>query len=236
VPDVDRIRLREPLSEELAGGPVYVHNDATAGVIGERFFADATPDDLVYLTISTGVGAGICVDGHVLSGRNGNAGEVGHTVIDPAGRRTCGCGREGHWEAYCSGENVPDYARELRSDRFEDNALDDTALPLDDPGFSAADVFVRAGEDPLADHVIERLAQWNAIGVANLVHAYAPEVVAIGGAVALRNPTHVVDPIRERLEPLVVTDVPEVRAATLGEDVVLLGAVASALTGGTGER
>lgn len=231
LPAIDRIRLRGPLATLLGDAPVYVHNDATAGVIGERFFTDPIPDDVVYLTISSGIGAGVAVDGTVLGGWDGNAGEVGHFVVDPTGRRTCGCGRPGHWEAYCSGENIPAYARDLHTTEAVE-----TDLPLADPGFTAADVFAAAGEDPLADLVIDRIAEWNAIGVTNVVHAYAPLVVALGGAVATRNPALVVEPIEERIEDLVFTGVPEVRLASLGEDAVIRGAVASAITGGTGER
>ena len=231
LPEVERIQLRAPVADAIGGGPVYVHNDATAGVIGERFFTDPNPDDMVYLTLSSGIGAGVAVDGHVLRGWDGNVGEVGHLVVDPEGRRTCGCGQGGHWEAYCSGENIPDYARDLQADESLD-----TGLPLDDPALSAADVFARAGADPLADRTIERVAEWNAIGVTNLVHAYAPLVVAIGGAVATNNPDLVVEPVRERVEELVFTGVPEVRLAALGEDAVVRGAVASAISDGTGER
>jgi len=112
----------------------------------------------------------------------------------------------------------------------------DTRLPIDDPGLSAADVYARAGDDALADRVVERVAEWNAIGVANLVHAYAPLVVAVGGAVATNNPELVVQPIAERVEELAFTGVPEVRQAALGEDAVVRGAVASAITDGSGER
>lgn len=233
LPDtIDRIPLTGPVGELVGSDRVYLHNDAVAGVIGQRFYSDRNPDDMVYLTISSGIGAGVCVDGEVLSGWDGNAGEVGHMVVDPQGRRTCGCGKEGHWEAYCSGENVPEYARLLA----EDAPLLDTDLPLEDPDFGAADVFESAGEDAFADHVIEQVAHWNALGVTNVVQAYAPLVVYVGGAVALNNEELVVDPIEERLDDLVFNNVPDVQLTTLGDDVVLRGAIASALTGGTGDR
>jgi glucokinase len=231
LPGVERVRLRDPVADLVESGAVYVHNDANAGVIGERYFTDPNPDDMVYLTVSSGIGAGVCVDGHVLRGWDGNAGEIGHMQLDPAGRMTCGCGGSGHWEAYCAGCNVPDYARYLHEE-----APIDTALPLNDPGLTTEDVFSLAGEDPLVDRLIDRMAAWNALGVANLVHAYAPLVVAVGGAVALSNEAHVIAPIAERIDDLVFTGVPEVRATVLDEDVVVRGAVASAITGGTGER
>lgn len=231
LPGIERIRLRDPLVDLVGEGTVELLNDATAGAIGERFYADTPPEDLVYLSLSTGIGAGVCVDGRVLSGRNGNAGEVGHLVVDPEGRRTCGCGHTGHWEAYCSGANIPDYARDLH-----EAGAAETSLPLTEPGFGAADVFAGAGEDHLADLVVDEMARWNAIGLANVVHAYAPAVVTIGGAVALRNTGLVVDPVRERLPDQVIGDVPEVGTASLGDDAVVMGAIAHAVAGRSDER
>ncbi|GAD51654.1 hexokinase [Halarchaeum acidiphilum MH1-52-1] len=228
---IGRIPLVGPVRELVGSERVYLHNDTIAGVIGERFHSDRNPDDMVYLTISSGIGAGVAVDGEVLSGWDGNAGEVGHMAIDPDGRRTCGCGRDGHWEAYCSGNNIPEYARQLAAERDPD-----TALPLDDEGFDAADVFAHAESDDFANHVVGRLADWNTLGITNLAQAYAPLVVYVGGAVALNNPELVLDPVRERLDGSVFNNVPDLRLTNLGDDVVLDGAVASALTGGTGDR
>ncbi|MFC4248943.1 ROK family protein [Natribaculum luteum] len=233
LPDtIDRIPLTGPIEKLVDSDEVYLHNDTNAGVIGERFHSDRNPDDMAYITISSGVGAGVCCDGEVLSGWDGNAGEVGHYVVDPHGRMTCGCGHEGHWEAYCSGNNIPDYARLLA----EDDPTISTELPLEDPDFTAKDVFAFAGEDDLADHTIEQVTHWNVIGVTNVVHAFAPLVVSFGGAVALRNEELVIDPIRERIEDTVMTNVPEITVTDLGDDVVVEGALASALTEGTGDR
>ena len=232
LPDtIDRIPLTGPLANLLETDRVYLHNDTNAGVIGERFHSERNPDDMVYLTISSGIGAGVCVDGNVLSGWDGNAGEVGHMTLDPHGFMTCGCGHEGHWEGYCSGNNIPRYAQELHA---EDPV--ETALPVADPDFSAVDIFEHAGDDEFADHVIDQVAYWNAMGVANIVHAYAPLVVFVGGAVALNNPEATLDPIRDHLPDMVMSNIPQLELTTLGDDVVLKGAIASALTAGTGDR
>lgn len=214
---IEGIPLSGPIGDQL-GAPVTVENDATAALIGERTEMDEPPANMAYLTISTGIGAGVAVDGRVLRGWGGNAAEVGHFRLDPESTLECGCGRPGHWEAFAGGNNVPEYARSL-TDFFEG----ETALPLDSPEFDAADVFAAVGEDVLADIVVHRLERWNAQGLADLVHAYAPERVSIGGAVALENPELVVDPLRERLPDLVTTRVPEIRETPLGEDAVLLG-------------
>lgn len=229
---VDRIPLTGPFSTLIDSEAVHLHNDTTAALIGERFIAAENPADMVYLTISTGIGAGIAVDGHVLGGWDGNAGEVGHVTLDPAGRLTCGCGRDGHWEAYASGTGIPRYARAIAEDEPEL----ETTLSLESEDFDAPAVFGAAGEDELADTVIERVGRWNALGVANIVHAYAPLIVSVGGGVALNNEAAVLDPIREALPALVMSNVPEVRLTELGDDVVALGALASAMTDGTGDR
>jgi len=231
LPDsIDRIPLTGPVQNLFDTDRVYLHNDANAGLIGERYYADRNPDDMVYLTISSGIGAGVSVDGNVLRGWDGNAGEVGHLTIDPHGFMTCGCGHDGHWEAYCSGENIPRYATQLhREDPVE------TALPIDTEGFTAADVFEYAGEDEFATHVLDQISHWNAIGIANMVHAFAPLVISIGGAVAINNPDQIMDPIRERLDDMVMANIPDIQLTTHGDDVVVRGALASALTGGTGD-
>lgn len=226
LPDaIDVIPLRDPVSVLIDSDRVSLHNDTTAGVIGERYYSELNPDDMVYLTISSGIGAGVTVDGSVMHGWDGNAGEVGHMVVDPDGRRTCGCGRAGHWEAYCSGTNIPGYARDIH----EREGID-TSLPVDESGFAATDVFADP-DDPLASEVIDRIARWNAIGVSSIIQAYAPLVIAIGGAVAMENESLVVDPITERTPGLVFGNVPEIRLTSLGDEVVLYGAIASAITG-----
>jgi glucokinase len=230
--EVERIPLTGPIKNLIGSDEVYLHNDTTVGAIGERFYSDRNPDDMVYLTISTGIGAGVCVDGNVLHGWDGNAGEVGHTVVDPDGFMECGCGTDGHWEAYCSGNNIPRFARQ----RYEESDLD-TSIPVDDPDLEAADVFAAADEgDEFALDLIERMARWNAIGIANLVHSYAPLVVYVGGAVTVNNPEHVLEPVQEVIDDMVMINVPEVRETTLGGDVVVKGALASALTSGTGDH
>jgi glucokinase len=205
--------------ESIVDCPVVLHNDAVAGAIAERHFAGA-PENTVYLTVSSGIGAGAVVDGHVLEGARGNAAEVGHFVVEPGGR-PCGCGGRGHWEAYCSGTAIPDLVR--------DHAGEVTTA-LDLATLDAADVFAAAGEDPLADRVLELVATYNTLGVADLVHAFAPDLVSVGGAVARHNEGLVLDPIRERLPAHLAVPTPELRLTPLGDEAVLRGAVAAVLT------
>lgn len=222
---VDRIDLVAPLATLLDVNPARVTllNDAAAGALGEHRWADA-PDNTVFLTISTGLGAGAIVDGHLLVGEGGNAAELGHVVVEPEGRLTCGCGGAGHWEAYCSGAAIPTLARWLAREREVE-----TGLPLDD--LDAAEVFAHAGEgDPLVDRVLDEVAGLNALGVATAVQAFAPATVRVGGGVALANETRVLDPIRERLPAHLAVPAPAVELAHLGGDAGVMGALAAAAT------
>ena len=225
--DVGRVPLVDPIADLTGLSPtdrVILHNDTIAAITGERALVPDTPENAVYLTISSGIGAGVCVDGQVLSGWKGNAGEIGHVTVDSEGRSTCGCGKDGHWEAYCSGENLPDFARLLHEEDPEP-----TAIPLQDDDFDAVDLFAHAPEDDFAARVVDRVADLNALGVATIAHAYAPELVSIGGSVALENESLVIDAIRARIDEHVITNVPEIRPTPLGEDVVVKGALASAV-------
>ena len=231
---VDRVPLVDPI-EELIEAEVGLYNDAAAAALGERFYGPGDGLNLVYLTISTGIGAGAIVDGHLLAGREGNACEVGHLALDPDGPRLCGCGGAGHWEGFCAGGNLADHARWLAAEADVGTALD--LEDLDAPTlFGAAEGEPPGGPggDPLAGAVLERAARFNALGVAAIVHAYDPAVVAVGGGVAVNNPAAVLDPVRDRLPDLVLRDPPAIRLATKAGDAVVTGALASALTRGTG--
>lgn len=239
---VERIELVDPLAELLAtdAAGVALHNDADAGAMGERRFADA-PAQFVYLTISTGIGAGAILDGRTLSGWRGNAAEIGHVVVDPDGDLTCGCGGSGHWEGYCSGAALPRLAAllaaetDLDSDlpvRGDGGAANPSCNPAEPPReqpFDAADVFARAETDPLAELTLAEFDRLNALGFAAAVHAFAPQAIRVGGAVALANADRVLAPVRDRLPAHLTVEPPQIEEARLGTDAVLLGALAAAL-------
>lgn len=224
LPTVERLPVRDPV-RDVVGGDVVVYNDATAGAIGERFFARDAPDDLVYLTFSTGIGAGVIADGRVLEGANGNAGEIGHVTLDPDADVRCGCGGVGHWEAFAGGSNLPRYADVLRR----------TSTVESDRRFeTAAEIFDAAGTDPLADRVLERLEHWNAHGVATVVRAYDPALVVVGGSVALHNPEAIVDSVESKLPELLCSEPPEIRLTERGDEAVVDGALAASLRANAG--
>ncbi len=214
---------------ESTGFEAYLVNDANAAALGEKEWgAGKGRSNIFYLTISTGIGGGAIVDGRLLLGKEGNAAEVGHITIDSSGRLSCGCGRRGHWEAYCSGTGIPALARLVSTELGEAGraSISGSKMLTKVESVNSADVY-RAAEsgDPFALRVVDEVGRLNAIGVANIADAYDPELVTIGGGVALNNPERVLSPIREMASDYAINRVPDVRITPLGDDAGLLGAL-----------
>lgn len=215
-------KLREPLKKAL-GVPVYVVNDAVAGVYAEYMAGYGSAyDNVVYLTLSSGIGAGVVVDGNLLLGKDGNAHEVGHVVVDYNSGIRCGCGGLGHWEALASGSNVWKLVVKLSSAW----SLGETPLlslsRVRTVGMSELLEYWRKG-DPFASHVVEELIKVNAAGIASVINVYDPEAFILGGSIALNNPDfifEIVDEVREYL----VNRPPEFAITSFKDDVVLYGA------------
>ena len=226
----DFIPLVEPL-EDAFHLPTYLLNDCSTAVMGERFFgAGKEHENLAYITLSTGIGGGIYVDGHLLVGKDGNATEIGHFTIDYEGRLMCGCGKRGHWEAYCSGNGIPNYVRLLlsrkRPERFE-NSLLMQSISGDLDRLTAKILYdcAKTG-DPLALELVDKIGVLNSIGFACVVDAYDPSLITVGGSIALRNENLVIDPIRRYIKEHARNRVPEIKITPLRDDVVLYGALA----------
>lgn len=228
---LENVPIVEPLESEF-GVNTYLVNDCVAAVIGEKHMgAGREHDNLVYITISTGIGGGVYVDGHLLLGKDGNAHEIGHMVIDAEGKLVCGCGRRGHWEAYSSGSGIPKLAKLLAEEQpelFKRSAL---SSKCSDPlQLTSKDIYegAKAG-DPFALAVVKEAARYNAMGVANVVDLYDPSLITVGGSVALNNVELVVEPLKQMVQEYAINRVPEITTTPLGEDAGLYGAIALAL-------
>ena len=224
------VPLVEPIEEGL-GLKTYLLNDCSTAVMGERFFgAGKGVENLAYITISTGIGGGVYVDGNLLIGKDGNATEIGHFTIDYEGRLLCGCGKRGHWEAYCSGNGIPNYVDLILRDRSK-NEVELSLLSMmrerEGGRISAKSLYesAKAG-DSLALEIVDRIGRLNAIGFACVNDAYDPSLITVGGSVALNNRSLVIEPIRRYIGEHTRNRVPEIRITPLGGDVVLYGALA----------
>ena len=219
-----------PLKDELGdrtGLQVTVENDANAAAWGEfRFGVGKDVDDLVFVTLGTGVGGGVISHGVLLRGARGMGGELGHITVQPAGPR-CGCGNRGCLEALASGTAIERRAREVADERPHSalRRLTTERAPL---GGDVLDL-ARKG-DEAAIEVLRETGTWLGIGLATYINIFDPEVIAIGGGVSQAGDL-VSEPARRELQLRSHSpsrDLVEIRKATLGVNSGMLGAAALA--------
>jgi glucokinase len=176
------VPLRDILQEKLKK-KVFLINDGSAAALGEYYFGAAKGvNHFIYVTISTGIGGGIVIDGKILNGFKGMAGEIGHMTISDEGP-PCHCGNQGCWEALASGTALAKAAKkeiELGADTtilsFADGKIESvTALAVQ----SAAEK-----GDSLANQLILKTAYYFGVGLANLINLFNPEMIVIGGGLS----------------------------------------------------
>src|SRR5665647_1116852 len=178
------VSLKQRL-ESVLDLPVLIENDANAAAWGEfRFGAAADVDDMVLVTVGTGIGGGIVVDGVLMRGAFGVAAELGHMRVVPDGIR-CGCGNRGCWEQYASGNALVREAREL-IDSGTPRAARLSELCAGDPAaLSGPDVTRAAVEgDPAAVELLADLGTWIGEGVASVAAILDPALIVLGGGVS----------------------------------------------------
>jgi glucokinase len=213
------------LIEQAVGGPVFIGNDADLAALAEhRMGAGRGTKNMIYITVSTGVGGGIILDGKIYNGR-GQGGEIGHMVVWPDGPM-CGCGKQGHLEAVSSGTGIARAARE-RLAAGEESAI--TTLVGGDLSQVTSRVVgqAAAGGDGLARAIITNAGHYLGIHIASLMMLLNPDMFVIGGGVSKDGPL-LFEPMHEAVEqyamhPSYWKDIPIV-PAQLGDDVVLAGA------------
>ncbi len=170
--------LKAELRERL-GFPVLLENDGIAAAIGEwRFGAGKGRENLVYVTVSTGIGGGVIADGRVLRGRKGMAAHVGHMSVMPEGA-LCPCGNYGCFEAYGSGTAFARRARE-RALSCAGTSLGAEGAVIDSRAVFAA---ARAG-DALASRLVDEEAEILGRGFVSLIHIFSPDLVIMGGGLS----------------------------------------------------
>lgn len=223
--------VNEPLREAVEkriGLPVVVENDANAAAWAEyRFGAGRGYDDLVVVTVGTGIGGGIVLAGQLYRGKFGIGAEFGHKRVVPEGRR-CGCGQRGCWEQYCSGRALLHEAREIADVQPEYGARL-LALGGGEPeGIEAFEVTQAAREgDPAAVACFDEIGMWLGQGLADLVAVLDPGLFVVGGGVSDAGDL-LLEPARrtfaERLTGTGHRPLAEIRLAQLGNEAGLVGA------------
>ncbi len=203
LPD-DRIQILKPFERSFE--EVSIINDCHAGVVGEYEYGDSSAEDLLYLTLSTGIGAGFIANGSLVRGHTDNFAEVGHIKIDDVGK--CGCGGVGHWEALCGGKNLPKLAEKITDVHFE----------------SAQKLFeqYRNGNQELQP-VIDQILEYNITALTDLIHVYDPGHISIGGSIGLNQFDLIIERGLDRLDENTIYRTPDIEKSVLGNEVVLKG-------------
>ena len=215
--------------EEALDAPVWLENDADAAALAEhRLGAGAGLGirHMIFITVSSGVGGGLIVDGRLHRGTSGAAGEVGHMILNEDGP-PCTCGNNGCLEAYASGLAIAARAREA-IERGGSPAL--ARLAEASPPLSAETVFRAAAEgDQVSQHIIEEAAHYLGLGIVNLAHVLNPELIVIGGGLSKVGET-LLGPARRVVEKACFEQSQRdlrIVLGTLGDRAGALGAVAA---------
>lgn len=204
--------------------PCYIENDANCAAIGENVCGVAYGSkNLIYITIGTGLGAGIIINGKVFDGSFGGGGEAGHMVIVAEGEE-CTCGRKGCWEAYASASALRREGR-IAAAKYPNSKIYDLVdgnIKLIDAKtvFDAADL-----GDEVAIEIIDMYIKYLAVGLVNLVNIFQPEAIIIGGGVCAQG-DKVINPLKEILSERVYGGQLKTKLciATLGNDAGIVGA------------
>jgi glucokinase len=224
IPGWQRLPLAQILQDRF-GVPVYLGNDANLAALGEwRFGAGRGHHNMIYLTISTGIGGGVIINDQMLLGAHGLAGELGHLTILPDGPM-CGCGQRGHLEAIASGTAIARYVGEQLAQGVPSSLAQLTAPTGRDISEAAEN------GDPLAKAALARSGSYIGLAIANFLHTFNPTAIILGGGVS-RSGSFLLEPLRASVAEHVVS--PEymqglvITTAELGDDAGLYGALALA--------
>jgi len=203
----------EELENKLEA-PLSIENDANVAAIGEKYYGRGEDiDNLVTVTIGSGVGAGIFYSGQLLGSQTdrGNP-EPGFTIIEDG--KT--------WHEICGGNEIPDYINQRLAEKEKSQSMPDIE--------SAKELFTRAEYEETAEEYVDHLAELNAIGITNILNAYSPDLLTVTGSVALENPgfmEKVFQRVRES-DYTKANSVPEMYLSELGDSLGLYGALALA--------
>lgn len=222
--------VKEILEDEFSR-PVFLENDANAACLAEwKFGAGKGFKDLVFLTMSTGIGGGLILDGRLYRGAGFFAGEVGHQYILLDGP-ACGCGKKGHLEALCSGSGITKrleaLVKEKKGQMWEMTSGDLNKL--------SPKVLMEAAKekDPLACYFLDQTINYLSYGLSNLIFILNPEAIILGTIVA-KTGNLIIEPLKRRLRELcwdILTRDLKILPAMLGEQIGSYAGLSVALEG-----
>lgn len=223
----EQVQLKQEMSQRF-GRPVTIEKDTNMAVLGEYYYGRyCNCEELLYITVSTGIGAGIITSGKLYRGKIGGAGELGHMVIESNGAQ-CKCGRQGCLEALASGSAISRQLDELLKQGHGQGILACSDAGQR-PGPRELGLAARQG-DQEARSIIARVVEYLGIGITNMANVLNPEVVILGGGVMLGLKDLLLQPVQDYVYQHAFAlnrDKLVIDCTDLGDDVVLYGCVAA---------
>ncbi|MFX1378802.1 MAG: ROK family protein [Promethearchaeota archaeon] len=227
-----QIPLKDPIKQKFPKIPIYFINDCNGSVLGIHFFEaeEEERDNLVYITMSTGIGGGVICSGHLLLGKEGNAAEIGHALVEPKSKARCNCGAFGCWEAYSSGTGV----RNRTLDALDEGELNAKILMQiidhDRSKMTAKEIFQAAKKgDELSNKIVQDCIFYTKVGVGLVNNYYDCVSIYFGGAM-MNDKDQIIPPLKEQFEndPIRFTlnHPPIIKLTKFKDEIGLRGALA----------
>lgn len=225
------IPLKEPIQDRFPGIPIYLINDCIASVLGVHYFEadEYEKDNLAYISMSTGIGGGVICNGHLLLGKEGNAAEVGHAIVESHSDHQCNCGAYGCWEVFSSGTGIKNRALEA----LETTSLNSKILMFmvdnDVSRITAKEIFQAAkGADKFSKSIIEMSSYYNKIGVGLVNNFYDCTSIYFGGSL-MKDKELIIPSLTEQFErdPLqyTINHPPNIKFTRFLDDIGVRGAL-----------
>ncbi|MFX0002905.1 MAG: ROK family protein [Candidatus Hodarchaeota archaeon] len=225
------IPLKDPIQKKFPNIPLYFINDANGGVLGVHFFEaeEIEKDNLVYLTMSTGLGGGVICNGHLLLGKEGNAAEIGHTLVEPKSKAKCNCGAYGCWEAFSSGTGVRNRALDALNEGKLNSDILMKLVDNNESKITAKEIFQAAKKgDKLSEKIVEDCVFYTKVGVGNINNYYDCVSIYFGGAM-MKDKEQIIPQIISQLEndPIKFTTnhPPKIKLTKYKDEIGLRGAL-----------
>ena len=222
----DNVPAAQLVNKELPGIPVYIENDANCAALGEALAGSGKgKKSFIAVTLGTGVGSGIVLDGQVLTGCNDAGGELGHMTIKFDGE-PCNCGRIGCWERYASATALVNQTKAAMLEHKDSVMWQLASGDINNAGGRTAFDAMRIG-DKWGTEVVDNYIRYIAVGTTNIVNIFQPEMICFGGGICNEGET-LLAPIREHVARERYSKKQEVQTeicrATLGNDAGIIGA------------
>jgi glucokinase len=203
--------------------PIILENDANVAALAEwRYGAAYGSKNMIYLTVSTGIGGGIIVNNHLYKGL-GSAGEIGHMIISSESNYQCGCGNFGCFETLASGTAIARMAKEQIAKNKKSLIL--TLANHRIKNITAKIVYLASRQnDVLAKKIVRESQKWLAVGLVNIIHIFHPEIIVLGGGV-MRDADLILPTVKKMVSKMIIPAFKDVKIkkSAFGEDVSLVG-------------